>query len=325
MLNQTDITTSNIKVGINNKIKTQNTYANVDGKGAMYTFTITVTSKDRKMYPNIVLEQVFYVKEECAVYAYNPIYWDTTYPGIVTKGKIISGAWNMSSSVVEHFAKVNDKNIYDSSLWGPNVTAIDFAWKIGETNVKLSGSVAGQDLEAALDAPMDKPEWIKLMTYWTTLVNSEVCNYEYKIIFKNPFVKGAADAIIIPDAIDASTGEAKTEVEVKDVEGKLIYSYDALSSSLVLSQNPAIDYYNVDSSKLTVEYAFDANNADYKTLMANIADGSILTCDATTGLITWANKGSLLVRDFNLKVMATVTFEDLSIVTCEIPVTIAKR
>ena len=57
----------------------------------------------------------------------------------------------------------------------------------------------------------------------------------------------------------------------------------------------------------------------------NMSANSELKVNATTGVVTWKNEGSTLTRDYNLTVIATVTFKDLSVVKCEIPVTLTEK
>lgn len=56
-----------------------------------------------------------------------------------------------------------------------------------------------------------------------------------------------------------------------------------------------------------------------------MSNNSKLSVDSATGVVTWYNEGTELVEDHNLTVIATVTFENLSVVKCEIPVTLLKE
>ena len=77
---------------------------------------------------------------------------------------------------------------------------------------------------------------------------------------------------------------------------------------------------------VSVSYAF-VRDAAYTEIISNITAGSrleVLNEDNTDGLaagtVIWENEGAQLTHSYNLTVIATVTFEDLSTVTCEIPV-----
>ena len=321
-LNNQNQTTSNVQVAVNNEVLTQNTYKDVDGKGAKYTVTITIKSDDTRAYPDVVLTQVFYVKEECKKYEYNPLYHVTSYEEhtgdlIVVKGQLnSSNAWEMSTALAEHFTKNSGKGIFDAGYLPANVTGINFAWAVGETGVTMNNSTH----TVALSGELTEPYAIKTMTYTTTLVNGENCNYSYDIVFENPFVAGNAGGVELVDGVGTNTVGTQSKVLVKDTEGDDIYKW--LGSSLGLTSK-AINTYKLTNSIVSVDYDFVHNDA-WTTITSNMSAGSQLTVDGN-GIVTWKNQGSLLQNNYELEVKATVTFEDLSQVEVIIPVTLKKR
>ena len=321
-LNNQNQTTSNVQVAVNNEVLTQNTYKDVDGKGAKYTVTITIKSNDPRAYPDVVLTQVFYVKEECKQYTYNPLYHVTSYEEhtgdlIVVKGQLnSSNAWEMSTALAEHFTKNSGKGIFDAGYLPANVTGINFAWAVGETGVTMNNSTH----TVALSGELTEPYAIKTMTYTTTLVNGENCNYSYDIVFENPFVAGNAGGVELVDGVGTNTVGTQSKVLVKDTEGDDIYKW--LGSSLGLTSK-AINTYKLTNSIVSVDYDFVHNDA-WTTITSNMSAGSQLTVDGN-GIVTWKNQGSLLQNNYELEVKATVTFEDLSQVEVIIPVTLKKR
>ena len=321
-LNNQNQTTSNVQVAVNNEVLTQNTYKDVDGKGAKYTVTITIKSDDTRAYPDVVLTQVFYVKEECKQYTYNPLYHVTSYEEhtgdlIVVKGQLnSSNAWEMSTALAEHFTKNSGKGIFDAGYLPANVTGINFAWAVGETGVTMNNSTH----TVALSGELTEPYAIKTMTYTTTLVNGENCNYSYDIVFENPFVAGNAGGVELVDGVGTNTVGTQSKVLVKDTEGDDIYKW--LGSSLGLTSK-AINTYKLTNSIVSVDYDFVHNDA-WTTITSNMSAGSQLTVDGN-GIVTWKNQGSLLQSNYELEVKATVTFEDLSQVEVIIPVTLKKR
>ena len=321
-LNNQNQTTSNVQVAVNNEVLTQNTYKDVDGKGAKYTVTITIKSDDTRACPDVVLTQVFYVKEECKKYEYNPLYHVTSYEEhtgdlIVVKGQLnSSNAWEMSTALAEHFTKNSGKGIFDAGYLPANVTGINFAWAVGETGVTMNNSTH----TVALSGELTEPYAIKTMTYTTTLVNGENCNYSYDIVFENPFVAGNAGGVELVDGVGTNTVGTQSKVLVKDTEGDDIYKW--LGSSLGLTSK-AINTYKLTNSIVSVDYDFVHNDA-WTTITSNMSAGSQLTVDGN-GIVTWKNQGSLLQNNYELEVKATVTFEDLSQVEVIIPVTLKKR
>ena len=326
-LNNENQKTSNVEVAINNKVLTQNTYKDVDGKGAKYTVTITLKSDDATVHPDVILTQVFYVKEECQQYTYNPLYHVTNYDGhtgdlIVVKGQLnASNAWEMSTALEEHFTRKSGDGIFDAGYLPANVNSIDFAWAIDETGVTMNTT----NHTVALSNELTEPYAIKTMTYTTTLANGEECDYSYDIVFENPFVAGNAGGVELVDGVGVNTVDTKHKVLVKDTEGDDIYSWKGTldSGSLELSEK-ATNTYKLTNSVVSVAYKFVQNEA-YTTIDNDKSEGSILAVDETTGVVTWKNQGSLLQSDYALQVKATVTFTDLSKVEVIIPVTLKKR
>lgn len=322
MLNKGDQTTSNINLGINNLIKTENTYKDINGKGAKYTVEIVIPSNNKKVFGDFILKQEFYVKEDCKNFTYNPLYYYDNFAGasncIVVKGQL-NGSWEMSSVVSEHFEMINGKNIFGYFNTINNVKSLEFQWKSGVTGVTPGADqVQTADFTVALSHAMTKGTEVKNMTYKTVLVNEEECNFNYNIVFVNPFKAGAAKGIsVYGNGIGENIGETMPQVLVMDNDNDVIYSYSAVADGLVLSDKATGDY---KVAVPAVTYMFDNTGADYKELVNNMSQGSILKVDAATGEFTWKNEGAQLKRDYNLTVIAKVTFANLSEVQCRIPV-----
>lgn len=320
LINKGETQTSNIKLAINNEIKTENTYMDVDGKGAEYIVTITIPSDNKEQRGDIVLSQVFYVKETCATFNLNPLYKEGENT-IVVKGQLNqSNKWEMSSVVSEHFEKQNGKDIFNyyTTTVANAVTTngLTFEWATGVTGVTPTNEQT-QDFTVALDGAMTTAESIKNMTYQIELVNGEYCNYNYNIKFINPFVGVNGNSIrVYGNGVGENTADVTTEVLVNDLEKDAIFHY-VTGTGLTLTSK-AINTYHVDAP--TVKYAFDETDADYQTIKNNMSAGSILNVDASTGKFTWKNEGARLTKDYTLHVIATITFADLSEVECVIPV-----
>lgn len=101
---------------------------------------------------------------------------------------------------------------------------------------------------------------------------------------------------------------------VNDTEGDAIYYWDG--TKLTLTSKATNDY---KVAAPTVTYEFDKDNADYKTIKANMSANSTLDID-NNGIFTWENEGAKLTRNYTLPIKVTVTFENLSEVVCTIPV-----
>ena len=106
-------------------------------------------------------------------------------------------------------------------------------------------------------------------------------------------------------------------VIVKDKAGDDIYKWNATTLALTTK---AINDYKVRTPNVVYTWVQDANYNSFRSQLTNPA--TQLQLNNTTGMVTWDNEGATLANSHNLKVKATVTFADLSIVEVIIPVTI---
>ncbi len=335
-LNADAQTTSYLKVAVDDSILTDHTY----GKGgAKYTVKVTIPSNDKTQHGDYVFTQEFTATDDCPHYEFNPMYHFTKSSSygsiagvknndiIVVKGKVdeTTNAWVMKSTVSEHFINKNNVNIfgyYANDTDVRKVTGISFAWVENPVKDVTPATAQTADFDVALDGPMTSEYLVKAMRLTQTLENGEKCSYDYDIVFVNPFVAGNASALkIYGNGIGAQTVDAQPEVRVIDKDNDAIYTYDAKTKKLALSDKATGEYKVLDEN-VDVAYAFDENAGDYKTVKANMSKNSVLEVNAD-GIVTWSNEGATLGRNYSLTVVATVTFEDLSVVKCRIPVTLS--
>lgn len=340
-LNDDAETTSSIKIAINNEIKTQHSYKDVSKKGAEYTVTLTIKADDRKEHNDYVLTQKFYVKDECTKYTFNNLYhftpatignvyedFDanrlTAADAIVVKGQLNDQSqWEMSSVISEHFAKRNGLELfsyYQNDPIATNVTALDFEWK---DNTGVSDP-APKPMDAtsliALTEAMEESYLVKNMICTMMLANGEECSFDYDIVFVNPFIAKEAEGVkMFGNAAGLNTVETAEQVAVLDKEEDAILSYDG--TALTLTEK-ATDVYKVAAP--TVTYAFEQTK-EYKDFVAALSAKSELKVGETDGVITWVNEGATLTKNYRFTVIATVTFENLSVVECRIPVTLTAK
>lgn len=323
-----DTQTSNIRFDIDNKVKTENTYKDFDGKGAQYTVTITVNSDNTKSRGNVVIKQVFYVKEECKPYDFNPNYYYGTFQGkpdcVLTKGTNKSGSWKLEMNISEVFKMINGKSIYSYYKDINNVKAIDFSMMPGQTGATMTAVPQTGDKtddNIALNEAMTTEYKFVAMQYDVTLENGETCNFTFNIVFQNPFKSGDIKGLEMNgNEIGEITLETEPQVNVIDVLNHDIYYWSAKDEDLVLSEI-ATGTYKLAPEMISVSYAFAETDA-YKTFKGQLAPGAIFKCDEETGAITYDNLGAQLVPSYDLEVIATVTIENISVVECKIPVAI---
>ena len=327
-LNATAGTTSVIKVGTNNKVKTENTYKDM-GNGAQYKVTITIKSDDTTQHGNFILTQVINVKDDCKYYEFNPNYYFNSWNNvagdyIVVKGKVAGtpATWQLTSQLSEHFKLIGSQNIfaYYGTATDPvkNVQAGSLVFDWTETDALPAGNIT-TDQTLQLNHAMSVSEEIKNMNYEFTLVNGETCKTAYKVVFVNPFVAGSPAAVTLHgNAIGAQNVATAPSVIVKDKAGDDIYKWNTTATALALTTKATNDY-KVAAPTVTYAWVRDANYNSFVSQLTNPANQLQLAAD---GKVTWDNGGATLANSHNLKVEATVTFAGLSIVKVVIPVTI---
>ena len=320
-------TTSVIKVGTNNKVKTENSYKDM-GNGAQYKVIITIKSDDQTQHGHFILTQVINVKDDCKYYEFNPLYYFDSWNNvagdyIVVKGKVdqTAGTWKLTSKLSEHFKLVDNQNIFQYSGQGndpvKNVEQGTLVFDWTENDARPVGNIT-DDRILDLDHAMSVSEEIKNMNYQFKLKNGEICKTAYKVVFVNPFVAGSPAAVTLHgNAIGAQNVATAPSVIVKDKAGDDIYKWNATTLALTTK---AINDYKVRTPNVVYTWVQDANYNSFRSQLTNPA--TQLQLNNTTGMVTWDNEGATLANSHNLKVKATVTFADLSIVEVIIPVTI---
>ncbi|MDE6343104.1 MAG: hypothetical protein K2L69_00050, partial [Muribaculaceae bacterium] len=332
LLNDGETQTSNISVDVNELVKSQNTYDNKNGKGAEYTVTVTIPSDDKKVLGDIVLTQVFYVKETCTAYKFNNLYYAGTVDNyadvVVTKGRVnaTTNKWDLSMQISEVFEMITNKagvkeNIFEYFDDVNNAKAIAFSL---EPSTQKGVAYDATNNVISLNAPLSTPTLFAGMKYVVTLDNGETCTFKFNVEFINPFIAGTAKAVSLNgNAIGAVTAETAPSVVVVEAAtpANQIFAWNATTKALGLVAANA-DKYKVAAP--TVEYAFVENDA-YKAFAGQLDAKSTFEVDPATGVVTFDNQGAQLQNAHNLTVKATVTFADLSVVTVNIPLTIATK
>ena len=330
LLNSGDTQTSNIAVNINENILTQNTYDNIGGKGAQYTVKVIIPSDDKKMLGDVVLTQVFYVKETCQAYGFNNLYYAGTVDGnenvVVTKGRLNADKnWELSMQISEVFEMITNKagvkeNIFQYFDDVNNAKAIAFS--LDPTDQKGVAFDAANNV-ISLNAPLTSPTLFAHMKYVVTLDNGETCTFKFNVEFINPFIAGTAATVTLDgNAIGAVTTETAPSVSVVEAAtpDNKVFAWDGTAKKLALVAANA-GKYNV--AEPTVAFDFVKDKA-YEAFAGQLDEKSTFEIDATSGVVTYDNQGAVLQNNHNLTVKATVTFADLSVVTVNIPLTIEK-
>ncbi len=304
--------TSAFSIALDNKVLTENTY-NKRGAAAEYTVTIFIESKDDyDGKGDFTLVYKFNVSENCEAFELNP---NMAVGNTVTvNGTVGATGWEMRTDVAQHF-KYNaaHEDIFTYYTEHKNVKAGSLKFSENMANVDMSGDYKQMWLNTAISKDVEVP-----VKYSVELENGEVCEYSYTVVFENPFVGTTGNAVTVSQKPGVNTAQAAPSLKVVDIHGSDIYSW--VNNALALSK-VATDDYRLGNN-VNVKYEFKGQ--DYKNFVSQLDADAKFEVNPTTGEITWENKTVLPAsKTFNLTV--TVTFDNISTVTCTIPVTIEAK
>ncbi|MDE7427543.1 MAG: hypothetical protein K2M79_07070 [Muribaculaceae bacterium] len=324
LLTNSSTQTSDITFKVNNLAKTDETY--VDGK---YTIKITLTPNNPKVYQPIEIIQVFYVKNDFQPYTFNPVFYNSSTGYVQAKGEPTASGYSMQMNIAQAFEGINGKDIFQyycdrsANIKFGNVASnpvIAFGFSGNHAGVAY-GAPDFADHYVGLTSALTADSKRVTMNYTIKLVNGEVISNPFGVEFINPFIAGAGKTVTV-DASEPGTytKSAKPSVLVNERNSNnVIYSWDASAKNLVLSSR-ATSWFKLKPSQVIVTYEWDTTTSEYKEFMNNVNVGSSSLsnpdADGTFTFFTTAN----LVRNYQLNIKATVTFENLSQVVVNIPV-----
>lgn len=331
--------TSCIKIGTNATVHTENytvdgqkQYKNVDGKGARYTVTITFKAQPNIVAQDVVITQVFYVKDNVVAYPINPNYEAGTNT-VKSKGTLVNDAWSFTMPIADAYKKLNigtDKAPNYVDIWSYYNVAAGYkvvkAMPAFAINQKPDANKNGVELTAStqgnirLTEPLAATQKSTDLTYTIVMKNGETKSFPLTVIFQNPFVAASADngVTINGNSVADVKESVNPYVNVDDLDGKDIYNWIAKSKALVLSDLATKTY---KLAAPTVTYAFDKNEQAYKDFVNQLPDGAKIEVDGD-GNVKYVSAGASLVPSFTLHVNVTVSFGNISKVVCKVPVKI---
>ena len=304
--------TSALSIALDNSVLTENTY-NKRGTAAEYTVTIFIESKnDYDGKGDFTLVYKFNVSENCEAFELNP---EMAVGNTVTvNGAVGTNGWEMLTDVAQHF-KYNaaHEDIFTYYTEHKNVKVGSLKFSENVASVDMSSDYKQMWLNTAISDDVTVP-----VKYSVELVNGEVCEYSYTVVFENPFVGTTGKTVTVSQKPGVNTAQAAPSLLVKDIHGSDIYSW--VNNALALSDVATGDYRL--GNNVNVKYEFKGQ--DYKNFVSQLDADAKFEVNPTTGEITWENKTVLPAsKTFNLTV--TVTFDNISTVTCTIPVTIEAK
>lgn len=334
LFTNTSTQTSQIDFKVDNMCKTDLTYYNFEGKGAKFTVTITLEPNNSKVKQPIEIKQVFYVLNDFNPYKFNENFEVPGYSParVQTLGEVSTNGWVMQLNIAQAFKKINGKDIFQyfadataDASYG-NIKAnpeIAFGFNGSKPTGVEYGTPTFANHIVGLTQALTSSSKLAPMKYTVELVNTEKLSRNFDVEFINPFVSGTPKTIVINgNNIGTQTANAAQSVIVNERNTtNAIYSY--VNNALALSSR-ATDFFKLQSSQVSVSYAWNKNKGDWAAFAEQLPQGSSLSDVATTNGIIEYNSTAVLQKDRTLYINATVTFKNLSVVVVEIPVQFKK-
>ena len=240
--------------------------------------TITFESKDKKVYPNVVVKFVYQIEDNVTFPELNPDY-KIGENMVQVKGRLVGNKWTMISAIKEHFvdylAGYSTPNNHKQNLVASFTNPLQTGASITRTNA-LAQNI--QLTEALVDNHRDFSVDLNM-----TLANGEKQKYTYIVRFASPYTLSVDALTLKTMPAQVSKADLAKAVVVKGPNGEVIYQNGAVTS--------AADTYKFATSGYDFDYKLDGSETDS---WASFGRNLTIT-DA--GMISWANDGTVLQKD----------------------------
>lgn len=280
--------------------------------------TITFTSKNKKVYPNVVVKFTYTIADDITFPTLNKDYLVAGEKDMVeVKGRVetVNGnkEWKMVSGIKEHFTEylanyklaANHTNMYaELPLVGGQIqSGADIT-----TNTSSEVYTAKKQ-DIALTQALTTPSRDYVVNFNIVLANGEVQTMEYKVRFSTPF-EVSINAVELKTLASPTTADLAKAVVIKGVANEVIYEKGAL-----VAKN-AEAYAITNANYFSMVYGLSGSDSDsWESL------GNRLTI-ANNGTITWNNEGALLQNNKIATSEATVTAGTIAVIKATGKVTV---
>lgn len=280
--------------------------------------TITFTSKNKKVYPNVVVKFTYTIADDITFPTLNKDYLVAGEKDMVeVKGRVetVNGnkEWKMVSGIKEHFTEylanyklaANHTNMYaELPLVGGQIqSGADIT-----TNTSSEVYTAKKQ-DIALTQALTTPSRDYVVNFNIVLANGEVQTMEYKVRFSTPF-EVSINAVELKTLASPTTADLAKAVVIKGVANEVIYEKGAL-----VAKN-AETYAITNANYFSMVYGLSGSDSDSWESF-----GNRLTI-ANNGTITWNNEGALLQNNKIATSEATVTAGTIAVIKATGKVTV---
>lgn len=289
----------------------------VDLLGKEREATITFTSKNKKVYPNVVVKFTYTIADDITFPTLNKDYLVAGEKDMVeVKGRVetVNGnkEWKMVSGIKEHFTEylanytlaANHTNMYAELP----VYVEDEDPFLVQNGAKIAGGSNAKAQNIKLTEPLTTAHRDYLVYFHIVLANGEQQTMKYKVRFSTPF-EVSINAVELKTLASPTTADLAKAVVIKGVANEVIYEKGAL-----VAKN-AEAYAITNANYFSMVYGLSGSDTD-----SGESFGNRLTIN--NGTIKWDNEGALLQNNKIATSEATVTAGTIAVIKATGKVTV---
>lgn len=290
----------------------------VDLLGKEREATITFTSKNKKVYPNVVVKFTYTIADDITFPTLNKDYLVAGEKDMVeVKGRVetVNGnkEWKMVSGIKEHFAKylanytlaANHTNMYAELP----VYVEDEDPFLVQNGAEIVGGSNAKAQNIQLTKPLTTAHRDYLVYFHIVLANGEQQTMKYKVRFSTPF-EVSINEVALKTLASPTTADLAKAIVIKGVANEVIYKEGALVA------DNAKAYAITKANYFGMVYGLSGSDSDSWESF-----GNRLTV-ANNGTITWNNEGALLQNNKIATSEATVTAGTIAVIKATGKVTV---
>lgn len=302
----------------------------VDLLGKEREATITFTSKNKKVYPNVVVKFTYTISDDITFPALNNDYLVAGEENMVeVKGRIEDGTWTMISGIKEHFEDylanynlaANHTNMY-AELPLRAVDVDPFLVQHG-AEIVLNGEdevILAKKQDIQLTEPLTTAHRDYVVYFHIVLANGEQQTMKYKVRFSTPF-EVSINEVELKTLASPTTADLAKAIVIKGVANEVIYEKGALVAK------KAETYAITNANYFGMVYGLSGSDSDSWESFGNRLTISNTDDPATTtvnekGQITWNNEGAILQNDKIATSEVTVTAGTIAVIKATGKVTV---
>lgn len=290
----------------------------VDLLGKEREATITFTSKNKKVYPNVVVKFTYTIADDITFPTLNKDYLVAGEDNMVeVKGRVetVNGnkEWKMISGIKEHFTDylanyelaTNHTKMYaELPLRVPDEDPF-----LVQHGAEIVGNKDAYNQDIQLTQPLTTEYRDYVVYFHIVLANGEQQTMEYKVRFTTPF-EVSINEVELKTLASPTTADLAKAIVIKGVANEVIYEKGALKA------DNASAYAITNASYFGMVYGLSGSTTDSWESF-----GKRLTV-VNDGIITWNNEGAILQNNKIATSEVTVTAGSIAIIKATGKVTV---